>query len=180
MNYYRSNNDYADYLFKNGDLNNNDSDSLLSYNFNMQQGGADVDNSKPNGGFPPLFECNSPTGDQEKDSEDKKKREFQSKNNKNLVSIHNILEKRRNVIPFLSSDQPDLEPVQERQKTKPKRKINYNQITFTNRQKSKPKSKSKSKSKGKGRKKSKQNRSKAKGKGRKKSKSKSKSKSKKK
>ena len=144
MNYLRSNN-YTDYLFQNRHLSNNDSDSLLSYNFYIQNGGGDVDNSKPNGGFPPLFECNTNQNKKQKMKKEKT-REFETKNNNNLVSIHNILEKRRNIIPFLNSEQSESSQMQERINKKSKN-IKYNKINFTKPSKKKPSKKKPSKKK---------------------------------
>ena len=79
FNYLRQDNDYTNYLFKNGTLSNNDSDSLLSYNFNTQYGGAKQDNSKPNGGFPPLFECKTEPSQKKKNEKDKKKENSKAK-----------------------------------------------------------------------------------------------------
>ena len=44
--------------------------------------------NQPHGGFPPIFPCK----DQDEDD---------SEINKNIVSIQNILEKRRKIVPFI-------------------------------------------------------------------------------
>ena len=111
----------ADYLFKNGTLSNNESDSLLSYNFNVSYGGADMV-SKPNGGFPPLFECDTNNG--ETNDETKKK-----KGQAALVPISKILERRRGKTPVV----PDISPVAP--------EASYNTNSFVKKSKRKRKSK---------------------------------------
>jgi hypothetical protein len=58
------------------------------------------------GGFPPLY-INDDIIDDES-SNQLKKREFENtKNTKNLVSIHDILKQRKELIPFLTDGVPD-------------------------------------------------------------------------
>lgn len=53
------------------------------------------------GGYPPLFECDKKNVNDK--IEKKKEREFEQKNKK-MVSIKSVLEKRRNVVPFLATN----------------------------------------------------------------------------
>lgn len=55
--------------------------------------------SKPNGGFPPIVLCESKEADEFND-DDKKTRYFTS--HKNAVSIKQIMEKRKEITPFIS------------------------------------------------------------------------------
>lgn len=96
-------NSYADILFQNGTLSNDNADSVLSYNFLNQFGGKVNKSNNIGGGFPPLRLCTNKQSKKET-KDNKKKREFQTKNNKNLVSIQTILQKRRDTIPFLATE----------------------------------------------------------------------------
>jgi len=61
------------------------------------KGGID---SEPNGGFPPIVLCNDAKEDEFSDSDDIKVRQYNS--HKNAVSIKQIMDKRKEVTPFIS------------------------------------------------------------------------------
>ena len=64
----------------------------------QQNGGASLDRNKPFGGFPPLYMC---ARDNEIDIEGNKNREYNT--HKTAVSIKDIMQKRREVIPFIAT-----------------------------------------------------------------------------
>lgn len=68
-------------------------------NYTIQNAGQNTYN-KPTGGFPPIYICpKTSTGEDIKDDE-LRRREYSS--HKSAVSIKNIMEKRRDVVPFIS------------------------------------------------------------------------------
>lgn len=69
--------------------------------YSAQHGGGE--NDKPTGGFPPIYIHDEATKNQDETlfvNNDKKKREYEK--NKNAVSIKDIINKRRNLTPFIS------------------------------------------------------------------------------
>lgn len=56
--------------------------------------------NQPHGGFPPIFPCNEQDEDDSEIKTDQEKRGYTTVN-KNIVSIQNILEKRRKIVPFI-------------------------------------------------------------------------------
>lgn len=90
---------YANELIRNHPLDNTEYSTSENYSdakINMF-GGANNTN-KPTGGFPPIYVCDKETEEQ-KDKEVKPKREYKTVDN--TPSIKNILEKRRDVKPFI-------------------------------------------------------------------------------
>lgn len=71
--------------------------SLQSESEYSQTGGIVLDGSVPFGGFPPLLLCSRNT---KEESNEKKNREYST--HKTAVSIKDIMQKRRNVIPLIS------------------------------------------------------------------------------
>ena len=65
-----------------------------SETLNKQKGGSI--NNEPYGGFPPIYLCNTT---EIKKEEDNKNREYDK--HKNAISIKQIMEKRKNITPFL-------------------------------------------------------------------------------
>jgi hypothetical protein len=82
-------------IFKNGTIDSyNDSpitEDITNLSKNMYGGLI----SRPNGGFPPLYEC------KENVKKERQRKEVKSINNKNLLSISKILQKRKNPLPFI-------------------------------------------------------------------------------
>lgn len=93
---------YVDQLMLNNVLESDESDTMYSYvphrtvNLNNLRGGA---KDKPNGGFPPIIECDENDAENMNRPEEPKKREF--KPIKSSVSIKKILDKRREKTPFI-------------------------------------------------------------------------------
>ena len=93
---------YVDQLMLNNVLESDESDTMYFYaprrtvNVKNLKGGS---NDKPNGGFPPIVECNEQDSDSMSRSEEPKKREFKSI--KSSVSIKKIMDKRREKTPFI-------------------------------------------------------------------------------
>jgi hypothetical protein len=85
------------YLFQNGGNNTEEVDSVLSQNFTNKYSSS---KNKPNGGFPPLFECNI---NEVKNNKNIKKETESEIIINNLLSIHDILNKRKIDLPFISS-----------------------------------------------------------------------------
>ena len=91
---------YANDLMQNNDLGYDEYSASDSIN-NIFIGGGDLQNiSKPSGGFPPIYLCDE---DDEIDlvinDKSKKKREY--KTHKTAISITEIMQRRRNVQPFI-------------------------------------------------------------------------------
>ena len=88
--------DYLDDLIKNHPLT--DDEYIFKKKIKNNQSGGQLD--KPTGGFPPIILCDKLKQKEMIDKSDEKvKREF--KTNKNTVSIKSIMEKRRNIKPFI-------------------------------------------------------------------------------
>ena len=85
----------------------NQSLSTESYDYPLKDtqeliGGDDSNNDIPNGGFPPIYLCKLiKNNDPFKSDNKKQKREYET--HKTAVSIKSILEKRRDITPFISS-----------------------------------------------------------------------------
>ena len=106
---------YANDLMQNNDLQydeysasiesneSNESDSINNIfvgEANLRfAGGGSQNISKPSGGFPPIYLCDKDDIDVEISDETKKKREY--KTHKTAVSITEIMQRRRNVQPFI-------------------------------------------------------------------------------
>ena len=89
------------YIFKNYPL---ETDSFEYDRNDVKYGGADDKvNTKeiPHGGFPPIIICNKDDDKEESISDDEKDIRGFVPMNSNVVSIQNILEKRRKINPFI-------------------------------------------------------------------------------
>ena len=94
---------YIDDMMQNHELNSesaNDTHDQIHY---ISKGG-NLDKVHTTGGFPPIFLCSdSQTNyDYEDDNDDKKQRQYTS--HKNSVSIKQIIDKRKEITPFLLSN----------------------------------------------------------------------------
>lgn len=83
---------YINDLIKNHSLDT-ESDDAIDF---AQKGGSG--NQNPDGGFPPIFICEQSSG---QDIEENKNREYSK--HKNAISIKQIMEKRRNTTPFITT-----------------------------------------------------------------------------
>lgn len=98
---------YVDQLMQNNVLESDESDTIYNYtsrrsvNIRNLGGGA---NAKPNGGFPPIVECDKEEAENFIKLEEPKKREF--KPIKSSVSIKKIMDKRREKTPFIKLRNP--------------------------------------------------------------------------
>jgi len=94
---------YIDDLMRNHPLESDDSSDYddsdqyhRKFKYNKKQyGGATSSSNIPNGGFPPLYICDK----QDKEDIENKNREYSK--HKNAISIKQIMEKRRNITPFV-------------------------------------------------------------------------------
>ncbi|CAH6421506.1 Hypothetical protein KVN_LOCUS319 [uncultured virus] len=93
-------NNYMQYVMTNYPLENDSIESFESDN--SQSGGRDNSDivNEPNAGFPPIYICDKNTTELFINSAEPIKREYST--HKTSVSIKDIMEKRRNVTPFLS------------------------------------------------------------------------------
>jgi len=100
---------YVNDLMQNNDLQydeysasiaSNESDSINNIFIGGGNKGGSQNISKPSGGFPPIYLCDKDDDvDVEISDENKKKREY--KTHKTAVSITEIMQRRRNVQPFI-------------------------------------------------------------------------------
>lgn len=89
---------YVDDLMRNHELESELSEFTDSFNFsNFNLIGGSTDKDVPTGGFPHIFLCKEE--DEEDKKQDKKKQEYKSQINS--VSIKDIMQKRRNIKPFI-------------------------------------------------------------------------------
>jgi hypothetical protein len=104
-------NNYIDTLMKNYSLSTesnytaDSSDSIVRNDdknlfIHLDGGKNDKDINVPTGGFPPITLCEKGKLDESLSEEEKQKREYSS--HKTAVSIKDIMEKRRDVTPFIS------------------------------------------------------------------------------
>ena len=87
-------------IFRNYPIN---SDSIEFDSSSEFQTGGNLDKQLkdiPHGGFPPISPCKEEFEESGENESDKEKRGYSSTNT-NIVSIQNILEKRRKIIPFI-------------------------------------------------------------------------------
>lgn len=94
-----------DYFFTQNHSLSTDSYDFPSDSFNKKKyikGGAakNKDINKPDGGFPPIYLCKQ-VKDEKINISDNKKREYET--HKTSVSIKSILEKRRDITPFIQT-----------------------------------------------------------------------------
>jgi len=66
--------------------------------YDVQQGGSKKDGSVPFGGFPPILLCSR---DDATNTPENKNREYST--HKTAVSIKDIMQKRRDIVPFISN-----------------------------------------------------------------------------
>lgn len=85
------------YIFKNYPLG---SESIEYVENDIKNGGGDNIKEVPHGGFPPIMICESGEKEETTSDEEKDIRGFVPMNS-NVVSIQNILEKRRKINPFV-------------------------------------------------------------------------------
>ena len=98
---------YANDLMQNNDLQYDEYSASIASNesdsFDNIFGGGGNNNSqnisKPSGGFPPIYLCDENDVDVEISDKTTKKREY--KTHKTAVSITEIMQRRRNVQPFI-------------------------------------------------------------------------------
>ena len=90
---------YIDNMMQNQELNSESAND--TYNQKNMTGGNNLQNTHATGGFPPIFLCSdSQTNyDYEDDDSEKKKRQYTT--HKNSVSIKQIIDKRKEITPFI-------------------------------------------------------------------------------
>ena len=99
------NNTYDVYLknfIKNYSIDDVESSTAeIAINIKKQVGGTN-DINRPTGGFPPIYECSNCINQEEDitNKTDKKAREYDS--HKSSVSIKTIMNKRKEIVPFIS------------------------------------------------------------------------------
>jgi maltooligosyltrehalose synthase len=109
-------NNYVNHIIRNYPLESetqSESSTYNDYNEHSMNGGktstkfnktsdnkSNIQANIPTGGFPPIYQCSETDKDELIDDDKKKEREFQT--HKTSVSIKNIMEKRRNVKPFIA------------------------------------------------------------------------------
>lgn len=77
-------------------FSDSDTDDIHLLDKNTLHGGNDNEKNKPTGGFPPIYVCDKEI---EKKLTDSKKREYLTL--KSSINIKEIMEKRRDVTPFI-------------------------------------------------------------------------------
>lgn len=87
---------YLNMLMRNYPLHDSDSEIYIKMNYTKKQKGGININDIPTGGFPPIYLCQKSNKNIIKNTE----REYLSKNI--ALSIKEIMEKRRDVKPFIS------------------------------------------------------------------------------
>jgi len=77
------------------------SENMMQFGGAQTQAQAENDKTdRPTGGFPPIYVCDEIDKQELVESEENKKREYTT--NKTAVSIKKIMEKRRNITPFIA------------------------------------------------------------------------------